>query len=482
MSGGFGFDAFGENRLASMNRPEVQMLQEIVPKVDKSVLLEILKGNNFDLSASIDAALALAVSLDAEEGRPVIDTNRSARQGGRSNSSESLQSRGYVTSVTAHDPPAASPPPKAPERRLSTDNSTTSGVKSAATTPTAAPPPASSSSTPATPSSVAAAHKRSVLNARAKEIDQLIGPNGKLNPSQGVVSSSGVTTNAEGGAGKEAAKTAYVDRKFMQSHSTMTKRNKRGADVVLPASFLSAPRFHVTVHKAGESVIQYSVLFRRINKARLGISIQDINGDIYIQHLYRTDDNSESSDPLLALEAGVHIGDILTGINDEYFSPGPEIQDIVDMLHLEDNLLTLHFKRYRINATSGIASRDVFQPHKFAVLLQEQHVITSEMLRFVSRSISYQSRRILSWDTEAIAKRIIRWHLQNMASSFVDEYYIYLCKPDVVIFVGGVSSCKHIREHDQCHASRSISQHIDSVGPAIGHRARPVLCWWSRCQ
>jgi hypothetical protein len=369
------------------NRPEIEMLREIVPGLDKAVLLQILKGNNFDLAASIDAALALTVSLDAEEGKANFENQLNGRS--VSNSGE-FQSRGYVSSVTPHNGSlSARTSPKPTDRRPHTAaGSSNSGSISHL-------PPSNST----TPTST----RRDILNARAAEIAELIGPNGKLNPSQGVV------TSVTGGDGK--GKIAYVDRNYMRERSTINRRNKRGADVILPPSFLAPPQYRVTVDKATESSVYYSVLYRRRNRARLGITIQDINGDILIQHLYRSDE-SEQSEPLLALESGVHVGDVLIGINDEYFSPGPEIQDIVDILHLEGDLVTLHFVRY-----VNVGCRDLFQPHRLASILHEQGVFNGDLMKFVSKAIMYQSRRILAWDTEAISKRIIRWSLETMAYS-----------------------------------------------------------------
>ena len=65
-------------RQADLGRPEMVMLREIVPTLEPNVLLEILRGNEWDLDRSTDAALALFASLSAEEGTAVLGNRQTA--------------------------------------------------------------------------------------------------------------------------------------------------------------------------------------------------------------------------------------------------------------------------------------------------------------------------------------------------------------------------------------------------------------------
>lgn len=263
-----------------LQREEVNHLHEIVPSLDKFVILEILKGNDFNLERSTDAALALAVSLSVEEGTPVLNV------------------------------PSA----------------TTSAEKS---------------------------------KSKSKDI-------------------------------------------LGSSH--------RGIPYILDPNFLCSPRFRLVVDRQSDGSSDFTIAFRR-QKEKLGITIQEIDGDICIHSLHRRDD-SPNSPPLLALEAGVKVGDILTGINSEFFSPGAEIQDVIDMLHLAGNYVTLHFTRRHKAEDSSVSPY-----HKCAQTLLDQGVINRERAQYVTKAIFRLRERVLQWDSGWITQKMSSEKLEKSAET-----------------------------------------------------------------
>ena len=280
-------------READLQRSELLMLKEICPQLDAGVLLEILRGNEWALDRSTDAALALSASLSAEAGTAVLGATR--------------------------------------------------------------------------------------LTSRAADVDE------------GASSSSTPT---------EAPQSNSTSRS--RSKQTPT-RDRRGMPVLLPETFLAVPRYRLVVDRFDAAKTDFSITFRRRNE-KLGITIQEIDAEICIHTLH----SRSSGQPLLALEAGVKVGDILTGIDSEFFSPGAEVQDVIDMLHLSGSFVTLHFTR-RHRPDEAAPSR----VHRCAQMLVDQTVIQPDRAMYVSNSLRRLKERVLGWDSGWISQRILAWRLDQ---------------------------------------------------------------------
>jgi hypothetical protein len=147
------------------------------------------------------------------------------------------------------------------------------------------------------------------------------------------------------------------------------------------------------------------VSFRRKHE-KLGITIQEHDGEIIIHTVHQ----KSPLEPLLAMEAGIKVGDVLTGINTEYFSPGAEVQDVIDILNLTGTYVTLHFTR-RHAATTGDDDDGRPRYHKFAQMLLDQTVIGEERAMNVSKAMYRLKERVLQWDSGFITERIALWKL-----------------------------------------------------------------------
>eukprot|EP01035_Chromulina_nebulosa_P018930 gene18930-24737_t len=108
------------------------------------------------------------------------------------------------------------------------------------------------------------------------------------------------------------------------------------------------------------------------------------------------------------MESGICISDILTGINSEFFSPGVEVQDVIDMLDLAGKYVVLHFTRRH----KSIDDNSSYSPyHKCAQMLLDQNVIKKEKAQYVSKVISRLKERVVQWDSGWITQRIENWKL-----------------------------------------------------------------------
>lgn len=180
----------------------------------------------------------------------------------------------------------------------------------------------------------------------------------------------------------------------------------RGVPMTLSKRFLFAPRFRLVVDKHTNASTDFTIYFRRKTE-KLGITIQEQDSEIRIHTLHA----KGPQEPLLAMESGIKVGDILTGINSEYFSSGAEVQDIIDILHLAGTFVALHFTRRHILDDS--AQSYLSPPHKFAHMLIDQTVISKERANSVSKNVRRLKERTMSWDSFSIAQRVDNWKLDS---------------------------------------------------------------------
>jgi hypothetical protein len=290
----------------------LKLLQEILPTLKEEILLEILRGNNYDLEKSTESALALSVSLSTEEGK-------------------------------------------------------------------------------------------AVLNSKSQ-------------------SSSAVETKSSA----EMSISYHQSRKPDFGVSQNVAQSRRGEMCFLPSHFLSSPKFRVVIDHESDKSIEFTVSFNR-NNEKLGITIVDVDGDIAVHSLQWK--NMRDDIPSLAMEAGVRIGDYLIGIDSEFFSPGVEVQDVIDMFQLTGNYITLHFTRLlesRKPSKNNEKSRSLTESksdtvtagtssklpiHKCAQILVDQTVITADRAQTVSVALARLKQRVLQWDTGFISQRIVNWKL-----------------------------------------------------------------------
>jgi hypothetical protein len=195
------------------------------------------------------------------------------------------------------------------------------------------------------------------------------------------------------------------------SSSSKKVQQLRGVPMILSQRFLSAPRFRFVVDKQTNTSTDFTIYFRRKSE-KLGITIQEQDLEIMIHALHV----KGPQEPLLALESGIKVGDILTGINSEFFSPGAEVQDIIDILHLAGKFVALHFTR-RHAPEDPVSLTQQAPLHKFAHMLIDQTVISKDKAGPVSKAFFGMKDRCLHWDTAFAAQRIENWRLDNSSST-----------------------------------------------------------------
>ena len=114
------------------------------------------------------------------------------------------------------------------------------------------------------------------------------------------------------------------------------------------ADFLSSPQYHYVTEDCQKYSIgfEYSVLYNRTEEQGLDINVKTIGNRIFINEVYT---NKITGLPGLSAQAGVRPGDVLVGIDYEYFNVGCPLQDVTRITKTAGSLISLQLFRYYDN-------------------------------------------------------------------------------------------------------------------------------------
>ena len=238
-------------------------------------------------------------------------------------------------------------------------------------------------------------------------------------------------------AAGDAASSAAVKSGVPARDSSLTRRSsverfseihhptaQRGSPVLLSNDFLSPPRYRLSVDTYTDVYVDFTILFNRTHE-KLGIIIETTgtvveapDSEICVRDLTETATS-------LAKDAGVCIGDVITGVDSTYFSPGTEIREVIIALREHGDFVSLHFRRYKVGkgknkadllrATNGTndssstsqGGKEAVSPyHKLAQLLLEQSIISEDRAQKVTEGLAILKARVLQWDSGVLAERV----------------------------------------------------------------------------
>lgn len=194
-------------------------------------------------------------------------------------------------------------------------------------------------------------------------------------------------------------------------------RSHRGPPMLLADNFLAPPRFRLIIDSVTDVATNFTIIFRRQRNKKLGITVHEVDGEVCIHSLQRETYTSTPgsatrySTRSLALDAGVRPGDVIVGVNTEFFSHGAEVQDVLEMLNSADSYLTVHFSRRHPSSSNSFAN------HKCAVIFVEQKVIPKEKVEYTTRALHRLRDRVLQWDTGFISQKLESWKLTQSTDS-----------------------------------------------------------------
>ena len=204
----------------------------------------------------------------------------------------------------------------------------------------------------------------------------------------------------------------------------------RGNTILMDPSFLCPPRFRLSVDVSNDVFVDFTILFNRFN-AKLGVIIETTSQETQNNPDAPNAADSEirvrdfTANTSLARDAGIKIGDVITGVENTFFSPGAEIQDVLDALKkCVGHFVQLHCRRYIVGNRNRIAflgdSSAAVEPssyHSFAQLLMEQKLISEDRAQKVTESVAILKRRVLQWDTGELKERVRILHQDDNVNS-----------------------------------------------------------------
>lgn len=171
---------------------------------------------------------------------------------------------------------------------------------------------------------------------------------------------------------------------------------------VLPNDFLRPPSYRLLVDSHNENATEFTITFMKFVDEKLGIILNLLDGEIIISSIHSS---SLTRDPSLAFLSGIQIGDILSGINFEYFSSRSEISDVINLLDCPKRFIVLHLKRkYRYYNGAAIEKCDNEQFHPCIRMFLDQGVIKKENASVTSATLLRLKDRLIQWDSGWISE------------------------------------------------------------------------------
>ena len=182
---------------------------------------------------------------------------------------------------------------------------------------------------------------------------------------------------------------------------------RRANKIVLPDDFLQIPKYRVIAGAKTADSIEFVVQFHR-QKSPLNLSLTQRVGVIYVKQL-SLDKMGEAG---LATRAGIHEGDALFGINEEYFSTRVKLMDAIKVINTPSDYIKLHFRRLMLKndddrrSAISLGLKQTIQHHKFIVLLLDQELILLNAVEPMTLNLLRVKQRTMSWGTGVVSYRV----------------------------------------------------------------------------
>mmetsp|Transcript_10712 Transcript_10712/g.16233 ORF Transcript_10712/g.16233 Transcript_10712/m.16233 type:complete len:967 (-) Transcript_10712:128-3028(-) len=205
----------------------------------------------------------------------------------------------------------------------------------------------------------------------------------------------------------------YRPQELSRTNSPQRRHNSRrvASFTTLPDDFISVPRVRTVIHSPfplrKANSIDFTVHFNRTG-ASLDLNVKTQGGNIVVNALH----TSSSGGPGLSQQAGVQIGDVLYGINFEYFNAGVTLSDVTKVVAAAGPFLCLHFIRFMdtstIPCTDGSTPQHVVslrKIHPCALMLLDQEVLEVDDMESFCESLSRLKARTMDWCTGTITER-----------------------------------------------------------------------------
>lgn len=183
---------------------------------------------------------------------------------------------------------------------------------------------------------------------------------------------------------------------------------KKPVKEILPPNFLLPPRSRFVIEEKSYERMRFTVYFNR-NIRSLDINVRQIGDNIYVYELYL---NRVTGKPGIAQEAGILQGDMLIGVNFEYFPDNTPLDDIAKIISGAGQFFSLQFVRdfnksrlsKRLSSSTATLPRRAVHP--CAVVLLAQEVIKMENVPNLCETLERLKAKVLDWHSGQIKQRL----------------------------------------------------------------------------
>lgn len=214
----------------------------------------------------------------------------------------------------------------------------------------------------------------------------------------------------------------------MKARSYSPRPSKRFVTVSLPSGFLEAPRVRTVLvpplpHLAFDYQ-EYKVYYNRKGRS-LDLNVKLIDRTVRVYGLLSSPDGGKGLSEL----AGVEVGDILYGINHQYFNTDVTLKDITTILSQCGCYVCLHFIRFHPDSMSIVVNGQIRRAgqlrkiHPCALSLIDQGVLRVDEIESFCENMSRLKSRIFSWSSGIITSRQKIADLQAVAQGEVFDSY-----------------------------------------------------------
>jgi hypothetical protein len=169
----------------------------------------------------------------------------------------------------------------------------------------------------------------------------------------------------------------------------------------LPMNFLDIPSTRIVVEFVNEFYVDYTFHVRRAKGTKIGITLCRCDGEICLYSIKSSLQNLWSNDVI----STVKTGDILRGINREYFPKETAIDSVSAVLSNSGQYVSLHLRRLVISPTSH--SRDDYQEHALVkCIIKRYKGAPPNFTAGLNDSLLVLLKKSLEWNSGFVTQRV----------------------------------------------------------------------------
>ena len=184
----------------------------------------------------------------------------------------------------------------------------------------------------------------------------------------------------------------------------------------LKPDFLAVPQTRVEIDLKHELYTDYTLFVRKMKGTKVGVTLCRCDGDICLYSVNASLLNIWGEDTIKTVKAG----DILRGINNEFFPRETPVDQVSSVLSYSGPNISLHLRRINFTSTEYFKLHSC--EHILVKMIADSYKGTPISLGYgLTDSLQLILRRSLQWSTSYIIQKVSNKILYKMSSSVFSE-------------------------------------------------------------